>query len=495
MHDTSLRGIWTYRSLSDRPQPVGSFDNIKVWEAELYLDLAEGSNTLHGHLGERPAEATTGSPYLSLVGTVSQGRPQRVQWRGVGAQNTAFEGWVYDYEGFVAPDWPSAEHQRKCIVGTVTRTVAHGSAPAGAVFSFIAVQRDFREPREVIPINSEALRMLASLEMRLHHQLWHLARNVWARIADTVKDAIRERGWQPGPTKAERHARDLGSRTNGSGEDFLYMHRRMIRDARRLDPELTAWDALPSVGPLASFADGFAETHVGNPGGFAVPPAWVIADNPALTQWLHEIHRPSSLYSPFRTWEQQFTNPAYLATLPLGELGSRLEITIHNWMHMRWASVPRDPCTGRMLPNGREDLDWRGGWVMPEYDYLGDTFSSHVNPVFWRLHGWIDDRIEDWYRAQQSVRPGAVTRRAVYGLDWFEADGTWVAVDDPWEGPRRQGAEESRLDLDAEVMKEALTILVTENPSPTGNGGARVSPLMLNPAYTGFGRVEDDGLP
>ena len=68
------------------------------------------------------------------------------------------------------------------------------------------------------------------------------------------------------------------------------------------------------------------------------------------------------------------------------------------------------------------------------YDYLGETFSSHVNPIFWRLHGWVDDRIEDWFKAQESVRPGAVKRRAMDGIDWFEADKTWVLVDEPWEG-------------------------------------------------------------
>jgi hypothetical protein len=35
-------------------------------------------------------------------------------------------------------------------------------------------------------------------------------------------------------------------------------------------------------------------------------------------------------------------------------------------------------------------------WDAPAYDWLGDTYSSHVNSVFWKLHGWIDDRITQW---------------------------------------------------------------------------------------------------
>ena len=184
---------------------------------------------------------------------------------------------------------------------------------------------------------------------------------------------------------------------------------------------------LPRVGPLSGFTPGFRDTEVGNPDGFAVPPAWIIPGDPGTSGWLDEIHRPSSLYAPFRMWEQHFTNPAYLATLSLGELGSRIEWTIHNWMHMRWASAPRDPGTGEIIPNERQPLDWDRRWLDAKYDYLGETFSSHVHPVFWRLHGWVDDRIEDWHRAQiEACRK--IKRRELYGVEWFEVDGTWVTV-------------------------------------------------------------------
>ena len=487
MLDASLSGIWTYRSFADRPNVVGSFERIRIWEAELYLDAAEGSHAIHGYLGERPPIVTNGSPYLNVVGAVSPGQPERVHWRGVGAASTQFEGWIYDYQGFVVPRWPNGEGQRTCIVGTVTRTVAHGEAPAGAVFSFIAVKRDFREARAVIPIDEAALRMLASIKMRLHHQLWHLARNAWLDVSGAVKAAIQRERWQPGPIGAERHARGGGSRTNGSGEDFLYMHRRMIRDARARDGELQAWVTLPRVGPLSSFAPGFREAQVGNPDGFAVPPAWVVPGDPGTSDWLHEIRRPSSLYAPFRVWEQQFTNPRYLATLSLGEMGSRIEWTIHNWMHMRWASAPRDPRTGRVVPNERHPLDWGEQWLDPEYDYLGETFSSHVHPVFWRLHGWVDDRIEDWYRAQRTAGR-ALERRKLYDIEWFAADGTWVTVEDPWEGPRSAGAKGSDLDLDEATMKRALTILVAEDPGAMPGRGAIASPRMLGRMYRGFDR-------
>lgn len=78
----------------------------------------------------------------------------------------------------------------------------------------------------------------------------------------------------------------------------------------------------------------------------------------------------------------------------------------------------------------RFPADFAPRWFRPENDFLGDPFSSHVNPVFWSFHGWIDDRIEDWYRAHERFHPGEVQRREVEGIQWF-APGRWVEVGDP----------------------------------------------------------------
>ena len=62
--------------------------------------------------------------------------------------------------------------------------------------------------------------------------------------------------------------------------------------------------------------------------------------------------------------------------MTLGQLGSKLEYTIHNAMHLRWAS---DPAVFRpsVFPTNAENIDLR--WDDPTYDYLADTYSSHVN--------------------------------------------------------------------------------------------------------------------
>jgi hypothetical protein len=69
----------------------------------------------------------------------------QVRFQGKGL--VSGELWVYDYLGWLVPVWPNSDPslQRAAIVGSVVRTVPHGSgdggtAPAGVVASFYAVR-------------------------------------------------------------------------------------------------------------------------------------------------------------------------------------------------------------------------------------------------------------------------------------------------------------------------------------------------------------------
>jgi hypothetical protein len=154
------------------------------------------------------------------------------------------------------------------------------------------------------------------------------------------------------------------------------------------------------------------------------------------------------------TSSQRFQDPDYLATLSLGALGALMEWTIHNDMHMRWTSEPRDPVSGEALAGGRDALDLDSTWDLPIYDSLSEPYSSLVNPVFWRLHGWIDDRIDDWAAAHDVAHPGEVVRRKFEGIEWFEK-GKWVLLDQPWEVPR--GSINGTLDI--KTMEQVNTIV------------------------------------
>ncbi len=153
-----------------------------------------------------------------------------------------------------------------------------------------------------------------------------------------------------------------------------------------------------------------------------------------------------------RWWDYQFKDPTYLASLTLGELGALIEFSVHNDMHIRWSEAPRDLETNALLPLGRPDDDISPRWDDPRYDWLGEFYSSHVNPFFWRLHGWIDDRIEDWYAAHQWKHRGQVKRAQKGGVRWF-SPGDWVQVKHPWVWPESLGGYEHAHDDHDPVLK------------------------------------------
>jgi hypothetical protein len=67
-----------------------------------------------------------------------------VRFQGVGI--VSGEKWIYDYEGYLVPDWPNGVDQVPAIVGSVIRTIPHSGSqpntvhPAGVVGSFYAVR-------------------------------------------------------------------------------------------------------------------------------------------------------------------------------------------------------------------------------------------------------------------------------------------------------------------------------------------------------------------
>ena len=195
------------------------------------------------------------------------------------------------------------------------------------------------------------------------------------------------------PPRPARDAARRPLRDNGSGVDFLYLHRRMIALvngilSRANDPaylRVEGWRRVPPPGdaeyPIPEFPD----------------------------SGLEEVKSAEHFHRFIARWEQCFNDARYLSGVTLGQFGSDIEFTICNDMHLRWAAS--SPVGYRPSTAPEPEVDAR--WDAPTYDYLGDIYSSHVNPIFWKIHGWVDDRVEDWKRA-----------RGVSGeIDWR---GRWV---------------------------------------------------------------------
>ena len=234
---------------------------------------------------------------------------------------------------------------------------------------------------------SQVIDEMAKRHHRLHHFLWHEVRNNWLNYDDATKNELTNMGWKPPRPALSESNPATGDQTpildNFSGEDFLFMHREMIKFVNQIlndvsdpqYPKVEGWKIIPRPGDLD----------------YPIPPAWQGSDPIFATT------KSVEFFDNFERWENRFTNPNFLSQITLGGLGSRLEFSIHNMMHLRWASPP--------IPQERPFIDATGASTIdvqfddPSYDFLADTYSSHVNPIFWKLHGWIDDRIEDWKNA------------------------------------------------------------------------------------------------
>jgi hypothetical protein len=247
---------------------------------------------------------------------------------------------------------------------------------------------------------NEIIMMEAQREHRLHHYLWHEVRNSWLSYdKEETREALRNLGWEPPRPSRDKNGNRIED--NNSGEDFLFMHRQMIVQVNKKLSELKD--------PLYPKVEGWKGVPPPDDKNYPVPPTWDTGDsrlNDLLKEWKSDNYYTNEL----KQWENQYTDQNYLSQISLGQFGSRLEYTIHNRMHMRWASKPKEERPD-VDPAQPDSIHIR--WDDPAYDYLGDTYSSHVNSIFWMLHGWIDERIEDWKNAHQITGP----------IQW---NGTWV---------------------------------------------------------------------
>ena len=136
MSENPFDGSWTYRSFLNDPDVNKNFDDLEFGRGTIIIEQAP-MQALNG---------TIGGPGWSLVlkGARTYGNPMHARFQGVGVVNG--EKWIYDYEGYLVPDWPNGVDQIPAIVGSVIRTIPHSGSqpntvnPAGVVASFYAVR-------------------------------------------------------------------------------------------------------------------------------------------------------------------------------------------------------------------------------------------------------------------------------------------------------------------------------------------------------------------
>lgn len=459
-----LVGIWSFRWLST---PFEEFPQNE--ELLLLLDVGAHGRALRGYLGKPPfGDNIFQDRGFQLFSELKADKWPTLRWKMIDEKGAAFECTAIFDE--IWDGWETGGGA-VTISGSVQKTGAQSgfSIPHA---KFIATRQPWTEARQRLSFVPEFHAVLISPHYRLFHQLWHAVRDKWHTLREDRRDDLRALDWQPGIANDERDARGKLRHRNGSGEDFLFMHRHMLRHARSFQ-NFPAWKSVPLPRPVLDHNRTAFIDYLKNADGFSVPPAWQVSDDTDFTTWLNNVKSSDGYFSNFQLWEAQYQNPDYLSTLCLGELGSRIELGLHDWLHMRWASICRDPNSGRPMVEDRNPIDFSEHWFRAENDYLADPFSSHVNPVFWYFHGWIDDRIEDWFFAHERAHPGEVVRKTVNGVPWF-APGKWVRIAEPWLGPAQAGCgawmrnngagnyQAANSQYDIETMKLALRIVFSE---------------------------------
>lgn len=141
MPNNALSGNWTYRSFINNPIPVADDPN-----KALALIFGEGQLRFTSAAGRifKAVLDFGGDAAMDLYGTIVDGGgliPQVLQITGTGREGTSTAKWVYQYQGYVVPDWAEGVNQVPAMVGTVIRTIPHGAGSAGVVASFVAVKQ------------------------------------------------------------------------------------------------------------------------------------------------------------------------------------------------------------------------------------------------------------------------------------------------------------------------------------------------------------------
>ena len=134
-----LLGTWTYRSFLSDPDINTDFDALEFGRGNIQIN-------------DGPAQTLDGKIYgpgweLKLAGALSYGNPFALTFQGSGCVGGA--EWIYNYQGFLVPNWVDGIEQRPAIIGSIVRVIPHptgpnnkSTAPKGVVAQWIAVKQD-----------------------------------------------------------------------------------------------------------------------------------------------------------------------------------------------------------------------------------------------------------------------------------------------------------------------------------------------------------------
>jgi hypothetical protein len=131
-----INGEWTYRSLLNNPDDTISFNDLEFAVARMKLQVTDNA-IITGVLDMGD------SGNLTMSGKIiyTDEHVSSFELQGTGVAGTGTAGWIYNYSGFIVPQWKQGVNQIDALVGSVVRSVDHGQSKAGVVASFYMVRR------------------------------------------------------------------------------------------------------------------------------------------------------------------------------------------------------------------------------------------------------------------------------------------------------------------------------------------------------------------
>ena len=220
--------------------------------------------------------------------------------------------------------------------------------------------------------------MMGSHDHRVHHALWHAVRGGVDKKTSLLVDHSYGMSWNlPHPLCPAPQDNATDAHYNPAGEDFLFMHRQMLEGLRQAFMRaglkcVRGWSEVPSESQAA------------------------LPDSDRTDA------KSDAALSRMRGWESFFQSDEWLKGKSLSEVGFALEFSIHNNLHMRYATTAPPVGFNEIASVGGAPLPmnnvYPAGWKYDsaKYNWLADPYGAAVNPTFWKIHGYVDDVINHW---------------------------------------------------------------------------------------------------
>ena len=228
--------------------------------------------------------------------------------------------------------------------------------------------------------------MMASRMHRAHHALWHAVRGGVDAKTSLLVDHSYGMTWNlPHPLCPPPEDNAINKGYNPAGEDFLFMHRQMVNGLRQAFmqaglPCVRGWSEVPTT------------------------------EEAALPDSDRSNAKSEQAFDRMRGWESYFESDEWLKSHSLSQVGFALEFSIHNNLHMRYATTAPPQGFSELASIGGAPLPmnnvYPSAWKYdsPSYNWLADPYGAAVNPTFWKIHGFVDDIINKWLAANSYSR-------------------------------------------------------------------------------------------